>query len=558
MAKILLVAINAKYIHTSLSVRTLKAYVKDDSVSFAEYTINERAEDILRSIYLEKADAVLFSCYIWNAEMCLDVADMLKKVAPNTKIIFGGPEVSYDDDYMEKYPFIDAVMRGEGEETFREWLAKGDDIKGMTLRKNGEIVHNPDRELICDITTVPFPYTDEDIEKNRGKLIYYESSRGCPFMCSYCLSSVSRRVRFRDIETVKRELMFFVRHKVRIVKFVDRTFNADRKRTCELVEFLIENAAETMFHFEVAADIIDDELISLFKKAPKGLFQLEIGVQSTNEETIRAIDRKTDFELIKKAVGRIHEAGGMHMHLDLIAGLPYEDLNSFKKSFDDVFNLRPHVLQLGFLKLLRGTKIRSEEEKYNYKYSSKPPYEIMSNSFMSYDDILLLKGVEEVFEKYNNSGVFENAIKYLLGKYKSPFEMFEKLWYFYESNGCNTVGLSRDRLYEILSRFCIDAVFRDILKLDYFINTKGANTPPWSLKPYNRQLLRVRFDILTEDFIAEKLPEYVGIPPKELVKTLNFEEFEYDVLGDCEKKKNIIIFDNKYDRRIKICRDLGQ
>lgn len=554
--KVLLVAINAKYIHTSLSVRSLKAYSGADNAEIAEYTINERSEDILRSIYEKKADAVLFSCYIWNIEMCLDIADMLKKVSADTTVIFGGPEVTFDDvEYMERYPFIDAIMRGEGEDTFKEWLTNGCDIKGVTYRRNGNIIRNPDRELIKDMTSIPFAYTDEDIEKNKGKLVYYESSRGCPFRCSYCLSSTVHSVRFRDLDTVKRELLFFIRHKVRIVKFVDRTFNADRKRTCELVKFLIDNADETTFHFEVAADLINDELIELFKTAPNGLFQLEIGVQSTNDDTIKAIDRKTDFELIKRAVGLVKSAGGVHMHLDLIAGLPFEDIASFRKSFDDVFALRPDVLQLGFLKLLRGTKIRNEETRYGYRYTEKPPYEVLCNDFMSYSDILLLKGVEEVFEKYYNSGVFSLSMEYLLSKYNSPFDFFKELWLYYSGNGCNNVGQSRNSLYEILSHFCDDNLFLDILKLDYFINNKGANTPKWSLREYDRNLLKERFEILTEEFVAENLAEYADIPTKEIIKTLHFERFDYDVLGDGKKRENTIIFDNKYDRRIIVYRD---
>ncbi|MCD8181365.1 MAG: B12-binding domain-containing radical SAM protein, partial [Firmicutes bacterium] len=510
--KILLAAINAKYIHTSLSVRTLKAYAMPYDVEFSEYTINERAEDILRSIYRKKAGAVLFSCYIWNIGMCLDVADMLKKVSPETKIIFGGPEVSFDDtEYMERYGFIDGIMRGEGEATFREWLEKGGDIKAMTYRKNGEIIRNADREMIRDITSIPFPYTDEDIERNKGKLIYYESSRGCPFRCSYCLSSTTHSVRFRDMDAVKEELMFFIKHGVRIVKFVDRTFNADRKRAAELIKFLTDNARNTTFHFEVAADLITEEMTELFKAAPDGLFQLEIGVQSTNNDTIRAIDRKTDFEKIKHAVGLVKQAGGVHMHLDLIAGLPFEDIKSFRKSFDDVFALRPHVLQLGFLKLLRGTKIRGEENKYGYVYSSKPPYEVLKNDFMSYDDILRLKGIEEVFERYYNSGVFENSMEYLLKKYASPFDFFDDLRGFYSENGYDAAGRSRNSLYEILSKFCGDEVFKDILKLDYFINNKGADTPKWSLTEYNRGLLKERFEILGDEFIRENLREYENL-----------------------------------------------
>lgn len=556
--KVLLVAINAKYIHTSLSVRALKAYVANDDVEFAEYTINERAEDILRGIYGKHAGAVLFSCYIWNIGMCLDIAERLKKVSPKTKIIFGGPEVSFDDEYMQRYDFIDAVMRGEGEETFKEWLEKGEDIKGMTYRLGNRIIHNDDRELLHDLSKLPFPYTDEDIERNKGKLIYYESSRGCPFRCSYCLSSLARNVRFRSMDKVKEELLFFIRHKVKIVKFVDRTFNADRKRTCEMIEFLIDNADETTFHFEIAADLINDEMIDLLKKAPDGLFQLEIGVQSTNDKTIKAIDRKTDFERICSAVKRVQSAGGVHIHLDLIAGLPYEDINSFKKSFDDVFALRPDELQLGFLKLLRGTKIRADDKEYGYRYYSKPPYEVLGNDFMSYDDILLLKGIEEVFDKYYNSAVFKGAMEYLLSKNSSPFEMFKSLWEFYERGGYNTAGQSRNSLYEILSHFCADEIFLDILKLDYFMNNKGANTPSWALGGFNRNLLRERFEILTEEFIEEELPEYKGIAPKEIIKTVHFEEFEYDVMGDMQKRKNIIAFDNKYNRRVRICRDLKQ
>lgn len=559
MDKVLLTAVNAKYIHTSLSVRTLKAYAGCERVEFTEYTINERAEDILRSIYLKKASAVLFSCYIWNIGMCLDIADMLKKVSPQTKIIFGGPEVSYDDmEYMERYPFIDAIMRGEGEASFKEWLKKGENIPGMTYRFAGKIIRNPDRGLIDDITSIPFPYTEEDIEENKNKLIYYESSRGCPFRCSYCLSSTSRVTRFRDMNAVKKELMFFIKHRVKIVKFVDRTFNADRNRAAELVKFLIDNAAETTFHFEVSADLINDELIALFKTAPNGLFQLEIGVQSTNGSTIKAVNRKTDFNAIARAVKLIKQADGVHTHLDLIAGLPFEDLSSFRKSFDDVFALNPDVLQLGFLKLLRGTKIRAEKNKYGYEYSSKPPYEILKNNFMSYGDILLLKGIEDVFEKYYNSGVFKNSMEYLVKQYDSPFDFFNALRLFYEDGGFNKAGQSRKTLYEILSRFCGEDLFLDILKLDYFISNKGASEPPWSLHEYRRELLRERFDILTDEFTEQNLPEYKNLPRKETVKYLHFEEFDYDVLGDFSRKKNIIIFDNKYDRRVRICRDSEQ
>lgn len=550
--KVLLAAVNAKYIHTSLSVRTLYHYASSPDTDFAEFTINERSADVLSKIYCGHYEAVLFSCYIWNISFILEIAENLKKVSPGTLIILGGPEVSYDSEYyMEKYPFADGIIRGEGEETFKEFLEKGLDIDGVTLRKNGATVKNPDRAPIDDISTIPFPYSDADLEENKNKLIYYESSRGCPFRCSYCLSSVSHGLRLRDTELVKSELLTFIKHGVRIVKLVDRTFNANIKRTCELLRLLVDNAGKTAFHFEIAADLINDDIINELRRAPKGLFQLEIGVQSTNSDTVCAVDRKADFSKIAEAVRRIKSECKVHMHLDLIAGLPYEDINSFKKSFDDVFALGADVLQLGFLKLLRGTKIRGEENKYGYKYTSRPPYEILENNFLSYDDILLLKGIEEVFERYYNSGVFRRGIARLLEKYQSPFEFFKDLRAFFKRSGYAEAGVSRLKLYEILCEFegGYDEAFRDLLKLDYFENNKGASTPVWSLVPYDKSLLKTRFDILTEAFVSEYLPEYIGVPVKEAVKHLHFERFCY--IGD-ERCENIVIFDNKYGRIIRL------
>ena len=485
--KALLVAVNAKYIHTSLSVRTLKAYANSDNVEMAEYTINERVEDILRSIFLKKADVVLFSCYIWNVEVCLDVADMLKKVSPETKIIFGGPEVSFDDtEYMQKYDFIDAIMRGEGEATFKEWLEIGEMADGITYRENGEIIRNKDRELIHDITSIPFPYTDEDIEKNSGKLIYYESSRGCPFRCSYCLSSTTHSVRFRDMDVVKEELMFFVRHNVRIVKFVDRTFNADRKRTCELVKFLIDNAKNTTFHFEVAADLINDELVELFKTAPEGLFQLEIGVQSTNPKTIKEIHRVMDFEKVSKIVRRIQDKGNVHEHLDLIAGLPYEDVESFAHSFDDVYALKPEQLQLGFLKVLKGSFMQEHQEEYGIVHKAHPPYEVLYTKWISYEDVLRLKGIEEMVEVYYNSRQFTNTMEELEKEYDSAFTMYDRLASYYEDNGYNAVQHKRSARYEILLNYIRlhhkekEDLFREVLTYDYYLRENAKSRPEFA------------------------------------------------------------------------------
>lgn len=547
--RILLCGINSKYIHTSLSIRTLYHYANDERVLFREFTINDGAYDVMSDIYSLKCNAVLFSCYIWNIEFVLEVASMLKSVSPNIQIILGGPEVSYNaETVLEKYDFIDAVMFGEGEETFKEYLKDGIDIDGVALKKNGVIIKNPQRPLI-DLKTLPFPYDNDDLLKNKDKILYYESSRGCPFSCSYCISSTLHSLRFKPIETVKKELLAFINHDAKIVKFVDRTFNADKKRTCEILEFLIDNAKNTTFHFEVAADILNDEILSVFKRAPKGLFQLEIGVQSTNQRTIDAVDRKASFENISKNVQKLLSFKNIHIHLDLIAGLPYENLKSFKKSFNDVFTLGADAVQLGFLKLLHGTKIRSQIEEFNYAFTKKPPYEVLSNYFLSFDDISLLKGIDMVVDKFYNSEGFEFSTGYLLEKFNTPFDFFEKLFLHMQSRGYLRIGIAKHTLYSILAEFCTDDVFRDILKFDFLMNNKPQPIS-WSLSPYDKTLLKQRFEILSEEFISDNLPQYDGLDAREIIKTVHFEKFRFDILGDMSKRDNIIIFDRKYGNNI--------
>ncbi len=550
---ILLCAINSKYIHTSLSVRELYHYADDERVQFKEFTINEKPYDIMSAIYELKCDAVLFSCYIWNIEYVCEVAQLLKQVSPDIQIVLGGPEVSYNSIHvMQKYDFVDAIIRGEGELTFSEYLKYGLDIDGMTLKKDGQIVKNNDREIIEDLSILPFPYSDDDLEENKNKLIYYESSRGCPFRCSYCLSSVEHKLRLKNIEIVKNELLKFIKHDVRIVKLVDRTFNADKKRTVELLEFLIQNASNTTFHFEVAADIIDDELLSVLERAPKGLFQFEIGVQSTNKCTISAIDRKMDFNKLSYVVKKLKLFNNIHIHLDLIAGLPYEDIKSFKNSFDDVFSLSPDMLQLGFLKLLHGTKIRSQENEFDYRYTAKPPYEILSDKFLSFDDIKLLKGIDVVVDKFYNSGDFENSLKYLMQDYNSSFDFFEELYKFYKAEGYEKVGVSKQTLYDILYLFNKhDELFCDILKYDYLLNNK-PRIMEWNPRGYDKELQKKRLEILSEEFIRENLPEYIGVDARDIIKTVHFEGFDYNITGNYKKEYNIILFDNKWRRTVKI------
>ncbi len=543
--KALLVGVNAKYIHTSLSVRTLCAYVNSPCVSYAEFNINEDAGAVCAELYNAQADMVLFSCYIWNIEFILRVARRLKSVAPDIKIIFGGPEVSYAaQKYMQENPFLDAVIRGEGEETLRRIIKTGTlNHKGVTFRdRDNKIISREDRQVISDLSKIPFPYTEEDIEENKNKLIYYETSRGCPFRCSYCLSSTDHNVRFRDLQLVFREFLFFIEHQVRIVKLTDRTFNANRRRTQEMIRFLIDHASKTTFHFEIAADILDDETLALLKMAPKGLFQLEIGVQSTNPKTLAAIDRKADTQKIARVVKIVRSFGNMHTHLDLIAGLPYEDFESFRQSFNDVFAMEPHVIQLGFLKLLHGTKIRKEET--DAIFTAEPPYEVLQTKYISYAELLHLKQIEDMTEKYYNSGAFEQAVKYLLTFFDSPFDFFDSLAAFYQENGFDKIGISRDRLYEILVDFArgVSGVrmkeWIDLLLFDYLMHNK-PRTPDWAA----RELVTTeRFDILTEKFIEDHLPQYCGMPVKQIIKHLHFERFFYP--------ERILIFDRDYDRWI--------
>ncbi len=543
--KKLLVAINAKYIHTNLAVRMIEAYAKDPDTQVCEYTINEPKSNVIADIFAKKSDVILFSCYIWNISYIYELCETLKKIT-NAKIVLGGQEVSFNyQEVLKKHWYIDACIYGEGENTISTLIQNNfvfKDVKGVAYR-DGEIIINPQAEPIEDITCIPFPYTEEDIKKLNGRLLYYETARGCPFNCSYCMSSTFKGVRYRDIEVVKHELMFFIHNRVKIVKVVDRTFNADPQRAYEIFKFLIENPGETTFHFEIAAHILDDKTIELLKKAPKGLMQFEIGVQTTNPDTVSAINRITSFDKVSNAVLKILADDNIHVHLDLIAGLPYESLESFKNSFNDVFVLRPHVLQLGFLKMLYGTKIRHEQEKHGYKYISYPPYEVLSNDYMSFSDLLELKDVEDVLEKYYNSGIFKHSIDFMVDKAQTPYDLFKELATYFRQNGFFDISHSRNGLFEILVEFAKEKEFDeeifDLLKFDYL--KSGANsTPKWSILEYNQELNKKRFEIIEQN--PHVFSEFDGQSMKDIIKQVHFEEFCYDVCTDMKKNKCIVVF----------------
>lgn len=492
--KILLTAINAKYIHSNLAVYSLRAYAKKYSsqIKIREFTINNYFDDILQAIYREKPDFIGFSCYIWNINLIDRLCTELRKVLPEVKIWLGGPEVSYDArEYLSAHPAIDGIMIGEGEETFLElmdyYLAGKeslDQIHGIAFRVisqgfREEIMVTPPRKE-TDLNTLPFPY--ENMEDFKNKIIYYETSRGCPYSCSYCLSSVDKKVRFRNIELVKKELDVFLAYKVPQVKFVDRTFNCNREHAMAIWKYIRDHDnGVTNFHFEISADILSEEEIKLLGTMRKGLVQLEIGVQSTNPSTINAIQRQMKFEKLRKIVREIHEGRNIHIHLDLIAGLPFEDLQSFQNSFNEVYALRPDQFQLGFLKVLKGSAMYYESRKWGVVYQSRAPYEVLYTNWLSYDDILLLKAVENMVEIYYNSGQFEYSIKYMEHFFRTPFEMYYLLSKYYEENNLTAVQSSRIKKYEILIDFCnsmqrthkafkmdLDA-FRSILAHDMYL-----------------------------------------------------------------------------------------
>ena len=459
--KILLAACNAKYIHSNLAVYDLKAYSSDydKEVFLREYTINQPKDEILKDIYGSGADVVCFSCYIWNISFVRELIRDLAKILPETAFWAGGPEVSYDaEKFLTEMPEMTGVLVGEGEKTFHDLLeyyidGKGSlgEIRGIAYRDGEEIRHNGWRELM-NLSEIPFVY--QHLEEFENRIIYYESSRGCPFSCSYCLSSIDKKLRFRDLELVKKELQFFLDYKVPQVKFVDRTFNCKHEHAMAIWKYILEHDnGVTNFHFEVSADLLRDEEMDLMAKMRPGLIQLEIGVQSTNPETIRAIHRHMDLDKLERCVDRVHSFRNIHQHLDLIAGLPYEDYDTFHRSFNDVYQMKPDQLQLGFLKVLKGSLMKEEAEKYGIVHKEKEPYEVLSTQWLPYGDVLKLKAVESMVEVYYNSGQFQHTLEYLVPLAKDAFTFYESLGAFYEKKGYSEISHSRMRRYEILLEY---------------------------------------------------------------------------------------------------------
>ncbi len=511
---ILLTAINAKYIHSNLAVYSLRAYAAGkcerykEEIGIAEYTINQPLDQILMDLYKRKPEVLCFSCYLWNIEYVEQLVAELGKIMPQTDIWLGGPEVSYHASHMlEQFPQVYGIMRGEGEETFLELtefyhnnsgksleqcekVQRLKEIVGITFRDGEEIIETADRSVM-DLSKVPFVYEDLDVFKN--KIIYYESSRGCPFSCSYCLSSIDKCLRFRDLELVKKELQFFIDHEIPQVKFVDRTFNCKHSHSMEIWSYIKEHdKGKTNFHFEVAADLLNEEELNLISTMRPGLIQLEIGVQSTNEQTIKEIHRTMKFSQVTEVVNRVHAAKNIHQHLDLIAGLPFEDYNSFHKSFCDVYALKPEQLQLGFLKVLKGSYMEEKTKDYELLYQNRPPYEVLSTKWLPYSDVIRLKGLEEMVEVYYNSRQFEHTMELLEQVFGDAFVMFEEMSNYYEEHGYYGMNHNRVARYEILYAFIKEVAlvqyetllteeqFRQTLVMDLYLRENMKNRPAFA------------------------------------------------------------------------------
>ena len=499
--KIFLTAINAKYIHSNLAVYSLRAYAKDyqDQIVIGEYTINNRVDYILEQIYKAKPDVLCFSCYIWNMDYVEELITEYHKLCPEVPIWVGGPEVSYEvETFLAEHPQVTGVMIGEGERTFKQLCryyvnraGSLEEIKGIAFRDqdSGKTVFTPVQEPM-NMSDIPFCY--DHIENFENRIIYYESSRGCPFNCSYCLSSIDKKLRFRDIELVKKELAFFIEKKVPQVKFVDRTFNCRHDHAMEIWRFVKEHDNRiTNFHFEISADLLNEEELALIHDMRPGLIQLEIGVQSTNETTIQEIHRTMKLKLLKDIVRKIQGGENIHEHLDLIAGLPYEDYATFAKSFDEIYALKPNQLQLGFLKVLKGSYMYEHAAEYEIVYHAKTPYEVMKTKWLSFDDVLKIKQVEEMLEVYYNSGQFEITMKVMEPLFESAFAMFQGFGAFYEEKGYFGMSHSRIRRAEILLEFMReqksgDAVLQmleESLTFDLYYRENCKSRPFWAPSP---------------------------------------------------------------------------
>ena len=565
--KILLTTLNSKFIHTNLAIRYIKESIKDlIDVDIREYTINNQLDYILKDIYLGGYDAVFFSTYIWNIYDIVKLCENLKKVNPKLIIGLGGPEVSYDsEDAMAKYEFVDYILRGEGEMVMRDLVKyfKGEmdikDVDGITYRCDGQVAKNKERELLKNLDLIPSPYENLNIKEYENRIVYYETSRGCPFNCQYCLSSAIKGLRYFSIDRVKRDLKNLIDARVSQIKFIDRTFNANKKFAKEIMKFLMENDnGYTTYHFEVTAHLLDDDMLEFLKDCKEGLFQFEIGVQTTNQEALDAVGRRDDFAKLSHVVSIIESYQNIHQHLDLIAGLPYEGYDSFEKSFNDVFALQIEQLQLGFLKMIKGTGMRARAEEFEYEYKNYAPYEVLCNKFITYDEILKLKDIEDILERYYNSHNFSLSVKYIIENYysESAFKFFEEFAEYFDQMGYFHLAQGKNQLYSILADFYREKIgenydlFMEILKYDYVSLGKISSVPNIFNKVEVENIkARVHEFLHDRQNLERYLPKHVDTPTKYILKYIHFEPFKYDVLklkedihAKLTEEENVVLF----------------
>ncbi|AIM17487.1 MULTISPECIES: B12-binding domain-containing radical SAM protein [Neobacillus] len=544
---IICTTLNAKYIHTNLAIRCLKAYAAPEfDIKIKEYTIKDPVMNIVSDLFQQKANVIGFSCYIWNIEETLKVVNMLKKIDPSLLIVLGGPEVSYDTlEWMEKYPEIDFIVMGEGEQTFKQLLFElneernFENVHGIAYRENNKVIITPQRNKL-NLRELPSPFRfEEDIPHLSKRVTYIETSRGCPFSCQFCLSSIEVGVRYFDRERIKEDIRYLMANGAKTIKFVDRTFNISRSYAMEMFRFLIdEHLPGTVFQFEITADIMRPEVIEfLNREAPKGLFRFEIGVQSTNDYTNELVKRKQNFEKLKRTVTMVKEGKKIDQHLDLIAGLPEEDYFSFRKTFNDVFEMRPEELQLGFLKMLRGTGLRLRASEHNYIYMDHSPYEILSNNVLSFDDIVRIKQVEDVLEKYWNDHRMDNTIEFLVTRiFETPFDFFQQFGSYWDEQGWSRIGHQLEdlftRLYSFLEQKSVQDldVILSLMKYDYLRHHKYKPRKPWWNVSFTKEeRSKLYKNIADTPSILGKEFEDLQLDEKDLYKHTMLEKLSFDI-----------------------------
>ncbi|WCK53754.1 B12-binding domain-containing radical SAM protein [Aneurinibacillus sp. Ricciae_BoGa-3] len=571
--KVTVATLNAKYIHTSLAIRYLKAYSeKDFDIDLAEYTIKDPVMNVVSDLFGRRPDVIGFSCYIWNIEETIRIIKMLKKVMPEVTIVLGGPEVSYDvEHWMDRIPEADFIVVGEGEESFHNLLTeiqgegKYHFVFGVAYRKDGKTVINPPNPKL-DLNDIPSPFHfAEDLPNLANRVTYFETSRGCPFSCQFCLSSIEVGVRYFDIERTKRELLFLIESGAKLIKFVDRTFNIKRDYALEIFDFLIKNHRGCVFQFEITADIMRPEVLDfLAENAPPGIFRFEIGVQSTNDATNELVKRKQNFTKLTRTVTKVKESGKIDQHLDLIAGLPEEDYNSFSKTFNDVFALGPEELQLGFLKMLRGTGLRINAAKYDYVYMDHSPYEILGNNVLPFSDIVRIKRVEDVLEKYWNAHRMDAAIHYLIAhEFASAFDFFQEFGDFWEERGWSRIGHQLEDLFTRLHAFLLQRgtknmdIIEGLMKYSYFLNHKYKPRKTWWRYDMDKSVQTAAIKLAAErpTLFGDGLAS-LGLDEKQLhkhavVETLPFDLEHYEHTGECRPRPTLLLViynPEEYDR----------